>query len=260
MTTIAAPVLEVVDAGVAFGGVRALDGVTCHVNDGELCGLVGPNGAGKTTLFNCVTRHYELSQGDIRFTGQSLTGRRKREIVRLGIARTFQNVGVYGRLSVLDNILIGMHHQRRDRFFAPLYDPGLTAAEERRGVAWAKQVLCELELDHLAERQARDLPYGTLKRIEVARALAAKPRLLLLDEPAAGLTQGEVAAFGEMLRRLRERFALTILLVEHNMRLVMSLCERIIVLHLGRKLAEGTPGQIQGDARVVAAYLGGTAQ
>jgi branched-chain amino acid transport system ATP-binding protein len=260
MTTQRAPVLEIVDAGVAFGGVRALDGVSCHVNDGELCGLVGPNGAGKTTLFNCVTRLYELGQGDIRFAGASLVGRRKREVVGLGIARTFQNLGVYGQMSVLDNVLIGTHHSRRDRFFAPLYDPRLTAAEERRSIDWARQILGELDLDHLADRQARDLPYGTLKRIEVARALAARPRLLLLDEPAAGLTQSEVSAFGEMLRRVRERFALTILLVEHNMRLVMSLCERIIVLHLGRKLAEGTPAQIQGDERVVAAYLGGAVQ
>ena len=249
-------VLEIADVGVRFGGVRALDGVTCHVNSGELCGLVGPNGAGKTTLFNCITRLYSISQGEIRFDGKSLAHVRKRDVIRLGIARTFQNLGVYPGMSVIDNTLIGMHHTRHDRFFTPLYRPGLAAAQERRSREWCREILHELELASVADVRAADLPYGTLKRLEVARALAASPRLLLLDEPAAGLTQGEVAAFGAMLRRVRERFALTVLLVEHNMRLVMSLCERIIVLHLGRKLAEGTPAEIQSNATVVAAYLG----
>jgi branched-chain amino acid transport system ATP-binding protein len=250
-------VLDIVDVSVAFGGVRALDGVSCHVGQGELCGLVGPNGAGKTTLFNCVTRLYGISSGEIRFSGESIERKRKRDIVGLGIARTFQNLGVYGQMTVLDNILLGTHHTRNDGFFTPLFNPAHARAEERRCVEWCGEILHELDLERFADRRAGDLPYGTLKRLEVARALAARPRLLLLDEPAAGLTQGEVVAFGDMLRRIRERFALTILLVEHNMRLVMSLCERIIVLHLGRKLAEGTPAEIQRDERVVAAYLGG---
>jgi branched-chain amino acid transport system ATP-binding protein len=250
-------VLEIVDASVAFGGVRALDGVSCQVRQGELCGLVGPNGAGKTTLFNCITRLRDLSKGEIRFSGQSIDNKPRRDIVGLGIARTFQNLGVYGQMTVLDNVLLGAHHTRKDRFFSPLFNPALVSSEEQRCVAWGRQILRELDLDHLADRRAGDLPYGTLKRLEVARALAARPQLLLLDEPAAGLTQSEVMAFADMLRRVRERFALTILLVEHNMRLVMSLCERIIVLHLGRKLAEGTPAEIQHDERVVAAYLGG---
>ncbi len=255
--TPASPVLHVLDVGVAFGGVRALNGVSCVVNDGELCGLVGPNGAGKTTLFNCITRLYSVSQGEIRFLGKDITSVRKREVVGLGIARTFQNLGVYGQMSVLDNILVGMHHARTVGFFTPLINPARTQAEERRAIDWCREILRELNLDHLAHHKASDLPYGTLKRLEVARALAAKPRLLLLDEPAAGLTQGEVLAFGDMLLRVKERFALTVLLVEHNMRLVMRLCERIVVLHLGSKLAEGTPAQIQGNAQVVAAYLGG---
>jgi branched-chain amino acid transport system ATP-binding protein len=251
-----APVLEIEGVSVSFGGIRALDSVSCHVAEGEFCGLVGPNGAGKTTLFNCVTRLYNVSHGEIRFCGQSLGGVRKRDIVRLGIARTFQNLGVYAGMSVLDNLLIGMHHTRKDRFFTPLTNPALAGAEERRGREWCREILRELDLGDIAGVRAGDLPYGTLKRLEVARALAASPRLLLLDEPAAGLTQGEVVEFGAILRRVRERFALTILLVEHNMRLVMSLCERIIVLHLGRKLAEGTPAAIQGNEAVIAAYLG----
>jgi branched-chain amino acid transport system ATP-binding protein len=251
------PVLEVRDVSVSFGGVRALDGVSCEVREGELCGLVGPNGAGKTTLFNCVTRLYQVSYGDIRFLGESIATKRKREIVGLGIARTFQNLGVYGKMSVLDNILVGTHHARPDGFFTPIVNPPRASAEERRAVDWCRRILVDLELEHLADHAAGDLPYGTLKRLEIARALAAKPRLLLLDEPAAGLTQGEVVAFGTMLRRIREHFGLTILLVEHNMRLVMSLCERIVVLHLGRKLCEGTAAEVQRDERVVAAYLGG---
>jgi len=253
-------VLEVADVSVAFGGVRALDGVSCNVRQGELCGLIGPNGAGKTTLFNCVTRLYGISHGEIRFSGHPIHDRRKRDIVNLGIARTFQNLGLYGQMTVLDNILVGTHHTRSDSFFTPLFNPARTASEERRCLDWCRQILRELDLEQFADRRTSDLPYGTLKRLEVARALAARPRLLLLDEPAAGLTQGEVMAFGEMLRRIRERFELTILLVEHNMRLVMSLCERIIVLHLGKKLVEGTPAEIQRDERVLAAYLGGTVQ
>jgi branched-chain amino acid transport system ATP-binding protein len=253
----AAMLLEVVNAGIAFGGVRALDNVSCHVAPGELCGLIGPNGAGKTTLFNCITRLYGLKDGTIRFDGQDITTARKRDVVGVGIARTFQNLGLYPQMSVAENVMLGAHHTRHDGFFTPLYRPSLARSEEARSATWCREVMRALEIDQHAERRSGDLPYGTLKRIEVARALAARPKLLLLDEPAAGLAQGEVVEFGNLLRRLRERFALTILLVEHNMRLVMSLCERIVVLHLGRKLAEGTPAQIQNDERVADAYLGG---
>jgi len=249
-------VLEIANAGIWFGGVRALDDVTCHVRERELCGLIGPNGAGKTTLFNCITRLYGLNSGDIRFCGTDITAQRKRDIVRLGIARTFQNLGLYSQMTVRENVLIGTHHARKDGFFTPLYRPALSKAEEERSADWCREVMHELDIEGVADRRSGDLPYGTLKRVEVARALAARPRLLLLDEPAAGLTQSEVMEFGEMLRRLRERFSIAILLVEHNMRLVMSLCERIIVLHLGKKLAEGTPAEIQRDDSVVRAYLG----
>jgi branched-chain amino acid transport system ATP-binding protein len=252
--------LEVVNAAIAFGGVRALDNVSCQVSVGEVCGLIGPNGAGKTTLFNCITRLYNLAHGDIYFGGRKITAERKRSIVGIGIARTFQNLGLYPQMSVSENVMLGCHHARGDGFFTPIYRPALAKAEEARSSDWCREVLRELDIDKFAQRRTGDLPYGTLKRVEVARALAARPRLLLLDEPAAGLAQSEVAEFGALLRRLRERFSLTILLVEHNMRLVMSVCERIVVLHLGRKLTEGTPPEVQNDERVANAYLGGPAR
>jgi branched-chain amino acid transport system ATP-binding protein len=250
-------ILEVANAGIAFGGVRALDGVSCHVNGNELCGLIGPNGAGKTTLFNCITRLYDLGEGQIRFNGRDVTSARKRDIVGVGIARTFQNLGLYPQMTVMENVMLGVHHTRQDSFFTPLYRPSKVRTEEERCVEWCQQIMRVLEIDRVANRRVSDLSYGTLKRIEVARALAAKPKLLLLDEPAAGLAQGEVAEFGNLLRHLCAHFSVGILLVEHNMRLVMSLCERIIVLHLGKKLVEGTPDEVQSDERVASAYLGG---
>ena len=253
-------VLEVVNARISFGGVHALNDVSCHINAGELCGLIGPNGAGKTTLFNCITRLCDLAEGGVYFLGKDITAEPKRDIVGVGIARTFQDLGLFADMSVWENVMLGVHHARRDGFFSALYRPALAKAEEARCSTWCHQVMQELSIDHLAARRAGDLPYGTLKRVELARALAAKPKLLLLDEPAAGLAQSEAAEFGGLLRRLRNRFSITILLVEHNMRLVMSVCERIIVLHLGQKLAEGTPADIQSDERVVNAYLGGASR
>jgi branched-chain amino acid transport system ATP-binding protein len=250
-------VLKVANAAIAFGGIRALDDVSCHVHSGELCGLIGPNGAGKTTLFNCITRLYDLTHGSIEFCGKDITAERKRDIISCGIARTFQNLGLYNQMSVWENVMLGTHHTRRDGFFSPIVQPALSRSEEAHSSDWCHQIMRELEIDQLAERRTGDLPYGTLKRVEVARALAAKPKLLLLDEPAAGLAQSEVVEFGDLLGRLRERFSISILLVEHNMRLVMSVCERVIVLHLGKKLAEGTPVEIQNDERVASAYLGG---
>jgi len=250
------PALLLRDVGITFGGLRALDGVSFSVPSGGIYGLIGPNGAGKTTLFNCMTRLYSPSGGEIVFHGQPIQTARRSDIVRLGMARTFQNVGLFPKMTVTDNVLIGAHHRRRDGFFSPILQPALSRREERRAAGWTSEVLSALDLEPVADRLAGDLPYGTLKRLEIARALAAAPSLLLLDEPAAGLTQGEVVAFEVLLRRLHQRFELTILMVEHNMRLVMSLCERIIVMHLGRKLAEGAPDQIQSDPAVVAAYLG----
>jgi branched-chain amino acid transport system ATP-binding protein len=253
------PLLRIDDVSVRFGGVRALEGVTCQINEGEICGLIGPNGAGKTTLFNCITRLYPVAGGSILFAGSRIDNVPARKIVSLGIARTFQNLGVYADMTVLENVLLGAHHLDGGRFFETVARPWTSDARERRMTENCRAILGELELDSFAHERAGNLPYGTLKRVEIARALAAKPRLLLLDEPASGLNHGERVEFGALIRRVRAQFDLAILLVEHQMGLVMGLCERLLVLHLGQMLAEGTPAEISANPAVVTAYLGAAA-
>jgi len=250
------PLLRVSDVSVRFGGVRALDSVSCQVDAGEICGLIGPNGAGKTTLFNCITRLYPITSGAIALGGERIDAVPARAIVKHGIARTFQNLGIYPDMSVEENIALGAHHSEGGRFFETVLRPRASDAKERRIRAACADILRTLELDRDAHRRAGDLPYGTLKRVEIARALATRPRLLLLDEPAAGLNHQERIAFGELIRRIRDAFALTVLLVEHQMGLVMGLCGRLLVLHLGQLLAAGTPEEIAANPAVIAAYLG----
>jgi branched-chain amino acid transport system ATP-binding protein len=221
-----------------FGGIVAIDGVSLDVEQGQIVGLIGPNGAGKTTLFNLVTRLYKPDSGEVMFDGKTLLRTPPHRVIRRGIARTFQNVELFRSLSVLDNVLVGTHTRR--------------AGARRR----AHDALEYVGIADVAHRRADALPFGTLKRVELARALVASPRLLLLDEPAAGLNHEEVDALGEFIRRLREDFELTILLVEHHMGLVMGIADRIHVLDFGRKIAEGTPTEVQGNAAVVEAYLG----
>ncbi len=249
-------ILSIENVSVRFGGVRALDGVTCHVNAGEICGLIGPNGAGKTTLFNCITRLYSVDDGAIAFEGHRIDTLPARRIISLGVARTFQNLGIYADMTVLENVLLGAHHSHGGRFFETVARPWISDAHERQMVEWCGSVLRELDLDGVAAERAGNLPFGTLKRVEIARALAAKPRLLLLDEPAAGLNHGERVEFGALVARIRDAFKLTVLLVEHQMGLVMGLCGRLLVLHLGQLLAEGTPAEVSVNPAVVAAYLG----
>jgi branched-chain amino acid transport system ATP-binding protein len=253
------PLLRIDDLSVRFGGVRALDGVTCQVNAGEICGLIGPNGAGKTTLFNCITRLYAVANGSIWFAGRRIDAVPARQIISLGIARTFQNLGMYTDMTVLENVLLGAHHSHGGRFFATVVRPWTSDTRERQMTEWCRSILRELDLERFEHEHAGNLPYGTLKRVEIARALAAKPRLLLLDEPAAGLNHAERIGFGELIVRVRERFDLTVLLVEHQMGLVMGLCGRLLVLHLGRLLAEGPPADVSADRAVIAAYLGAAA-
>jgi branched-chain amino acid transport system ATP-binding protein len=252
----AEPLLRIEDVSVRFGGVRALDGVSCQVNSGEICGLIGPNGAGKTTLFNCITRLYPVAGGAISFAGTRIDTVPARQIVSRGIARTFQNLGIYPDMTVMENVALGAHHSHGGRFFQTVMRPLRSDAHEREITEWCRSILHALDLDAFERARAGNLPYGTLKRVEIARALAAKPRLLLLDEPAAGLNHGERIEFGNLIRRVRDAFDLTVLLVEHQMGLVMGLCGRLLVLHLGQLLAEGTPAQIGANPAVVTAYLG----
>lgn len=248
--------LDIRSASVRFGGIQALDDVTCHVHENEICGLIGPNGAGKTTLFNCITGVYSLAGGSIEFRGQRIDDLPGRKVIAMGVARTFQNVGLYLDMSVLDNVLLGAHHLTRHRFVDTIARPLAFDREERELVASCHDLLAELGLAGVADERAGNLPFGTLKHVEIARALASKPKLLLLDEPAAGLNHRELVEFGGLIARLRGEFGLTVLLVEHNMGLVMDVCERLIVLHLGRKLAEGAPAEIKNNRAVVSAYLG----
>lgn len=250
------PLLDVQSVSVRFGGVKALDSVSLGVNAGEICGLIGPNGAGKTTLFNCITRFYAIDSGSIRLSGEPIDALPVQRVISRGIARTFQNLGIYPRLTVLENVLLGARHLHGGSMLRSLFRPRLTSATEREARQWCGSILHDLQLEAVADRQADTLPYGTLKRVEIARAVAARPRLLLLDEPAGGLTHGEVSEFGDLVRRVRDQYGVTVLLVEHHMGLVMSLCSRLAVLHLGRNLAEGSPADIRANPEVISAYLG----
>ena len=250
--------LRINNLSVRFGGVRALDSVTCQINSGEICGLIGPNGAGKTTLFNCITRLNAIADGEISFAGQRIDTLPARQIISVGIARTFQNLGIYPGMTVMENVALGAHHSHGGHFFQTVIQPWKSDAREREMVAWCRSLICMLDLDRFEGERAGNLPYGTLKRVEIARALAAKPRLLLLDEPAAGLNHVERIEFGDLIKRICDDFELTVLLVEHQMGLVMGLCGRLLVLNLGQILAEGSPAEISTNPTVITAYLGET--
>ena len=239
-----------------FGGLKAVTDFNIHLDRGELVGLIGPNGAGKTTAFNMLTGVYQPTTGTITFEGKSIVGLKPYQVTQRGIARTFQNIRLFSELTVLENVKIAFHYHVKYSVLEAVFRVGRYFKEEEEIDKEAHQLLTIFHLDDKANEVAKNLPYGAQRRLEIARALAAKPKLLLLDEPAAGMNPQETKELMEMIRWIRQEFGLTILLIEHDMSLVMGICERIYVLEYGEIIAEGTPAEIKENPEVIRAYLG----
>jgi branched-chain amino acid transport system ATP-binding protein len=252
-----APLLAVRDLSLRFGGVTALDGVSFDVRPGELFAIIGPNGAGKTSIFNCVGGVYRPQRGSIVFDGAELVGRSPAAVARLGVARTFQNLGLFVHLSVIDNLMLGRHHLMRTGFISGALWWGRARREEIEGREAVEEVVELLELEQHRHTPAGLLPYGLQKRVELGRALAMEPRLLLLDEPVAGMSLEETEDLARHVLGVRERLGLAVVLVEHEMHLVMDLADRVLALDFGTPLITGPPNEVQSDPRVLEAYLGG---
>ena len=249
-------ILSVENITMQFGGVVAVNNLSLHIPEGQIVALIGPNGAGKTTAFNMLTGVYRPTDGGIRLDGQNLIGKKPHEICKMGVARTFQNIRLFSELSVLDNVKTGLHNQITYSFAESMFHLGSYRKKEKQMDEKAMELLSVFGLEGVADYRAANLPYGKQRKLEIARALATEPKLLLLDEPAAGMNPNETEELMETIEVVRKRFGVTILLIEHDMKLVSGICEYLYVLNFGRLLAEGTPKEVLSNPEVVKAYLG----